>query len=328
MSGKCYEHSYDLFGVTLHLSTNSLRIHEEARLFLGSHEVNSAGEPHYRLRFDECESLPDLGRPLLRACHGHECQILEQGHQLFLAAAEGVACFDSRERRGQGYVFPLEDGPMYPRGSVPLIHPLVVRIMFAEGFLPLHAAGVVLAEGLLLLSGEKGAGKSTLALKLHLRGFPLVCDDLLYLKWDGKRLWGGGHCQPIKLMAQEARFLPPACAVAEGQARVVGKDLFSLRQLHPEGMNRLYPVWATVFLEKSASRRPTASVSVDQHWEVLRHLIENSPLATTPGYRARALEWFCTAGLDRFYVAQTSVDSDETVNEILRAVDQTPSLRT
>ena len=318
------KHRYDLFGVRIQLESDSARVLAEAGLFLREHEVSPAGEADYHLVFQETHALAETGMPGVKICRSRECQILESDHRVFVSAAEGVACLDLRDRCAHGRVFARPNGHSYPKGSVPLVHPLVIRIMHAEGFLPLHAAGVVLEDELLLLTGDKGSGKSTLAFRLHRRGFGLVGDDLLYLKRCKGRLYGGGHCQPVKLKTSETGWLSGDCVRVRGQARVRGKTLFSARPLNPNGFNRLYPIRALVFLDKPRKRGRRTLVSLDREIKVLRHLLGDSPLANTVGYHARALDWFCAAGSPRLYFAQSGDDADETASAILQALHQTP----
>jgi hypothetical protein len=315
------EHCYDLFGVKISVRSNSVRILAEAALFLAEHEIAPAGEARYHLVFQETQALPETGIPGLRLCRNRECQILEKGHSVFVSAAEGVASLDLRDRCAHGRVLPPANGQRYPKGSVPLVHPLLLRIMHAEGFLPVHAAGVVLGDELLLLTGDKGSGKSTLACRFHRQGFPLVCDDLLYLKRREGRLYGGGHCQPVKIRTSETGALPPDCIPVLGVAGVRGKTLFSPRHLNPNGFNRLHPIQAVVFLDKPRKRGRSA-VLPDHAVAVLHHLLGDSPLANTAGYHARALDWFCAAGSPPLYFAQPGDDADETARAILHALNQ------
>jgi hypothetical protein len=320
--GMAFDYSYDLFGVKFHLATNSFRIAAEAQMFLEEHQTGRHSLPDYRFVFAESATMPDFGVPNLRTCQGHEHQIIEYGGCVFLSTAEGMARFDPKNKTCQGHVFPLHNDPGKPSGTVPLIHLLIIRIMFAEGFLPFHAAAAVDRRGeTVVLSGEKGAGKSTLAIKLHQLGFQPLCDDLVYLRPEHNRLMAGGHCQAVKIKTPEAGPLLKSCLTAQGEAQVIGKTLFPIQQFNPDGVNRLYPVGTMIFLDNTAACATHANVLPDQEVEVFRHLLETSSQLNTPACRARALEFFCNAGRCRFFLAQTSTDPDITVNEILRALD-------
>jgi hypothetical protein len=317
-----FDCSYDLFGVKLHLATNSFRISEEAKMFLGAHQTRPHRLPDYRFVFEESAAMPDFGVPHLRICQAHEHQIIEYGDGVFLSAAEGMARLDQKNKTCRGNVFPLKNDHREPDGTVPLVHLLIIRIMFAEGFLPFHAAALVdrLGEAV-VLSGEKGAGKSTLAIKLHQLGFQPLCDDLLYLKPGHHRLMAGGHRQAVKIKTAEAGPLLKSCRAAQGKVRVIGKTLFPIQQFNPDGANRLYPVGAMIFLDNTAVCATHANVLPDQKVEVFRHLLGTAPLLTTSAGLDRAFEFLCNAGRCRFFLAQTSANSEITANEILRALD-------
>ena len=314
-----FQRTYDLLGAGLHLATDSFRISEEARMFLGAYEVPSPRAARHSLVFEESATMPAFAVPHLRRCRGPDVQIIEHKQRMFFSVAEGRACYNPQDRTCHGYVFPRSSAE-YPEGTVPLIHLLVLQIMFEEGFLPWHGSAVDCRGQALVLSGEKGAGKSTLALKLHLLGFPLICDDLLYLRTGDNGLLAGGHCQAAKIKTEEAGFLQSRYEVAEGRITVPGKTLFCCRQINPEALNRLYPVRAVVFLKNAASRGE-AIVWADREMEVFQRLLGDFPLLNTPDYRARALDLFCGASHCRFCLAQTSSNPDESAAAILSALN-------
>lgn len=49
---------------------------------------------------------------------------------------------------------------------------------------PMHGSGVISDKGLNLFCADSGVGKSTLAMNLHMRGFPLFTDDKCVLRFD------------------------------------------------------------------------------------------------------------------------------------------------
>ena len=73
-----------------------------------------------------------------------------------------------------------------PDEAVPLLKIALTEVALTrvEG-LALHAATLVRADRIMLLVGKTGAGKSTLSLGLHGRGFALAGDDLADLRYDG-----------------------------------------------------------------------------------------------------------------------------------------------
>ena len=62
-----------------------------------------------------------------------------------------------------------------------LLGPIMGFIARRKGFTPLHASSVVIEGRAIALLGEAGAGKSTTAAALALRGWPVLCEDVCLL---------------------------------------------------------------------------------------------------------------------------------------------------
>jgi hypothetical protein len=73
----------------------------------------------------------------------------------------------------------LEDLTAYLYG------PVLGFVLRARGRLAMHASCVRLGDGAVLLAGPPGAGKSTTAAALAVRGLPVLSDDLTALALDG-----------------------------------------------------------------------------------------------------------------------------------------------
>jgi len=77
----------------------------------------------------------------------------------------------------------------------------LIECLRARGRYPLHGAALIAPTGeTVLLSGTKGAGKSTATLSLLERGYDVVTDDTLFLEHDAH---GGGG---IELLGYRKRF--------------------------------------------------------------------------------------------------------------------------
>jgi hypothetical protein len=59
-------------------------------------------------------------------------------------------------------------------------------VYFQRGCLPLHASVVVIDGKGIAFTGNAGAGKSTMAAWMHARGYPLLCDDVCVIRFDGQ----------------------------------------------------------------------------------------------------------------------------------------------
>ncbi len=64
---------------------------------------------------------------------------------------------------------------------LPMLGPIIATVLLQRRRLVLHASAVVLERGGVLIVGEKGWGKSTLAAALHARGHAFLADDVVAL---------------------------------------------------------------------------------------------------------------------------------------------------
>jgi hypothetical protein len=89
------------------------------------------------------------------------------------------------------------------------ILPILLGIASASvGVTPLHCACVVKGGSGLLLAGESGAGKSTSALSLSLRGFSYLSDDCTYLSRTSAGIRAWGLPTPVKLLPDAVSYFP------------------------------------------------------------------------------------------------------------------------
>jgi len=87
---------------------------------------------------------------------------IDGGHLVTIEAASGVA-------------------PDAPEIRLFFFGTVLAILCFRRGLIPLHASAVVVDGRALLISGDSGMGKSTLAAALVARGYPLLSDDLCAL---------------------------------------------------------------------------------------------------------------------------------------------------
>lgn len=65
-----------------------------------------------------------------------------------------------------------------------LLGPAMAFLLHQKGFLVLHGSAVRIDDGAVAFIGYRGFGKSTTAINLYTKGFPLVADDILAIKFD------------------------------------------------------------------------------------------------------------------------------------------------
>lgn len=100
----------------------------------------------------------------------------------FLMKIDEIGSFSIEDRRVA--IIDLEDNVSVVE-ALPFFYGTVVTVMLHMHFrFPIHASSVLGKNGLSLFCAKSGTGKSTLALNLFSRGFPLFSDDKCVLKWD------------------------------------------------------------------------------------------------------------------------------------------------
>lgn len=115
---------------------------------------------------------------------------MPDAERLFIHTPGSMAVADSRRRESVAYVTPelVEDAGRF-RHDV-----LQTLVLFLAMFLdrsPVHAAGVVRRGTALLLAGETGVGKSTLAWACARSGDRILSDDVVFVQTEpALRLWG------------------------------------------------------------------------------------------------------------------------------------------
>jgi hypothetical protein len=132
-----------------------------------------------------------------------------QGHLLYITVgATNTAVADLRTGQAFGFVTPaMVADAAYLRYA--FLESLVFSMLSTtRGFIAFHAACVVKHGRGLVLGGEAGAGKSTLAYACARRGYQILAEDAFFLDpgCEGARLWG----MPwrLHLLPDTKRFFP------------------------------------------------------------------------------------------------------------------------
>lgn len=104
----------------------------------------------------------------------------------------------------------------------------LAALLQQRGFLLLHGSAVKIGGGAVAFVGPSGIGKSTLAASLHARGYELVVDDVVAIRFDS----GTAQVQP--------GF--PQFKLWPDSARALGHDPDKLPLIHPEQEKRAHRV--------------------------------------------------------------------------------------
>jgi hypothetical protein len=190
---------FSIAGVRCGISTNSPAILAQLSRFI---PVASGGEPSFRVSVLELAVGED---------QSSDMHFRGMKHFVFaLLGAGNRFVFDLRRRHAAGIVSSeaARDGKFWHR----IFFPIVVGTLGATfGLIPLHCACLDAGGEGLLIAGNAGAGKSTLALALLDYGFAFASDEWTYLlARDGEftlHSLGG----PAKLLPDASRFFPRLC---------------------------------------------------------------------------------------------------------------------
>lgn len=139
---------------------------------------NLAGVPAEWRLLEVAARLPDSRRRNVSAT--------EEADASWRLAWPGIGVFhiDPRERRVK---YRLRHGASPDALHEFLAGPIAAALLTFEGEDPLHGSAVSAGGRALCFLGEPGAGKSTLAAAFLQAGYPLVTDDLLAIRWQGRR---------------------------------------------------------------------------------------------------------------------------------------------
>jgi len=131
---------------------------------------------------------------------------LGEGLEQFLIYFPDLARFDVDLTRRTIRVSPLPDTSDITVQHL-LVDQVLPRLIAHDGSLVLHSAGVQVNDEGILLLGQSGRGKSTLAASFHAQGFPLLGDDAMIIKF-GKN-GSNACCRPLY---QSLRLFPDSVA--------------------------------------------------------------------------------------------------------------------
>ena len=152
---------------------------------------------------------------------------------------------------------------------------------------PVHAACVEYRGKGVLLCGESGAGKSSLAYACARRGWTFVCDDAVNLVRRGEPVSAVGNCHSLRLRPDAPRLFPELAPLTAGK-RANGKTNIELRTAGLRGF-RLAPgsrISHVVFLRRRTGAGPAlAPVSARTARERLSAVPQYGPSAMRAAWR-------------------------------------------
>ncbi|MBI2865665.1 MAG: sulfotransferase domain-containing protein [Chloroflexi bacterium] len=237
--------------------------------------------------------------------------ILAARPDAFLLSLPGVGRFFVRD--GREVCIQPENAVPKDVISLHLLHTVLAALLHQRGQLPLHACGVLVDGGCVAFLGHSSAGKSTLAARLHERGYPVLCDDIcavactegvvaVYPGIQRLQLWSDA-IQALGLSAEvatpthpeAARYGFPVDAPLLDQPYPL-RRIYVLREarVEPEGFTRLRRVKAfeTLLTLTHGQRYMPTLVGKEAHFGRYAGIARSVPV----------FEWWRPWGLDRLGV--------------------------
>jgi hypothetical protein len=242
---------YCPLGIPMTVETNAPLLWAYANEVFGYWEPSdgAAAAPPLRLRLllhDVAEELPShIPPPVMRS--------MDRYFLLSLGQSQGFA--DRRAGCAVTYITPAL-----------MAHPETVCACFVEcpGMflacgshrIPLHAAGLMWAGRGVLLTGQDGAGKSTLAYACLRAGFRLLAEDIVYAPapqaGEEHTVWGDGRL--LHLLPDAPRFFPELHnAPCVQQLNHETKLRVRVGERWPDAPLMHMPVWGVCSLARSGS---------------------------------------------------------------------------
>jgi len=140
------------------------------------------------------------------------------------------------------------------------------------GVTPVHCACVVKGGSGLLLGGESGAGKSTMALSLSRNGFSYLSDDCTYLSRTGTGMQAWGLPTPVKLLPDAVSHFPELVSL-DPVLSLNGEWALNVDPTEMSNVERCLscaPRWL-VFLERKVGSPPV--IKPLSSWEAASRLV-------------------------------------------------------
>lgn len=164
-------------GLTLRFETNDARIQQASRDSFGPRiDIDSGTEPDALIRIfvHHVDEEPGFHprQPLVRAYDG-----------AFWIAASRSSVVSGNVHTGSAMGFVSEtiaSNPDYLRTSI--VQPTFLQIAQAQTLVAVHSACLALNGRAVMLRGESGTGKSTLAYAAIRRGYSLIAEDVIFVR--------------------------------------------------------------------------------------------------------------------------------------------------
>jgi len=274
-----HEAEFFPYGFPARFRSNSRLVIDAAELSWGTYKQQFASAPlDVRLLVSESSS-PALTEPPVARSQGHLLSIVGD--------AENYVCLDLRAGFSFGWVTPntaANTGYFRQCFANVMVYPLIE----IRHLLTIHAASVMFQGKGILLAGESGAGKSSLAYACARRGWTYVSDDSSAFVREAETPLVIGHPQKFRFRESVGQLFPEFRGL-KSTVRAYGKPTIEIRTRELERFRTAdtSPIDSIVFLNRKEYRYgpPRLSrVSPDEAWN---RLVCSVWAADMPEYKDR-----------------------------------------
>jgi hypothetical protein len=172
------------------------------------------------------------------------------GHAEVLVNIEGVAAYHIKG--GSEVIIQACEGVKEPTIALYILSIVLGVLLHQNDILALHATAIKVGDGAVIIAGNSGVGKSTLALGLYKKGYEVINDDISSVYFNNNGLpyvWPGVSALKLWALSLEAYgYLPDAFEKIRDE---IYKYSFPVKRHHVDAL----PVKAVFFIHEHAEKR-------------------------------------------------------------------------
>ncbi len=309
--------TFEVLGQPVVVTTNSQLVIDAARSLLGPKRENLTSSKPLRLRL-LVHDVPESHdwRP--------DQQAVFRAHEsLFYVAASrsSVIAGDRESRTAFGFISSQQASDLEHLRAA-MIQAAVLWIAGSRLLTPAHAAAVELDGRAMMLRGDAGAGKTTLAVALALQGARLMADDAVFIDTCGDKLIVRGLPWLLYLTLDSARFFDqlPASSVV---TRFNGEQKIAIETEHQSafGVAESAALGPTIFVRRRGESHNRLSRLPEQE---ARKALEATSIAVERSKAGGIDIWkaMIEAGVYRYDVVSEPVEAARDLIDLLSRVDR------
>jgi hypothetical protein len=148
----------------------------------------------------------------------------------------------------------------------------------------LHAGAIVTQQGLIVVAGHSGAGKSTTISALRQKGYAAFADDVVIVSQNGDNIMGTASYPIVKLW--EDSFEKLQLGERNEEKRIREHIPKYINSFHQEFSKESLPIRKIFFIDKQPGNHPASAESLSgvQAFSYLKEGLYQTSQANTPAY--------------------------------------------